>query len=172
MSKQSRHAKAAQPNGSSHSSDRGSTSSVGYGRPPAHTRFKPGQSGNPKGRQKGQRNVHTVLDETLNQRITIREGNRTRSLTKLDGVILTIVNGAVKGDTKAQAALMTMMRSVGMIGEAPEIADAQPFTANDEAVIEDFLRRQTPASPQTEAPTATRQSAPDETTPPGTEAKS
>jgi hypothetical protein len=26
---------------------------VGYGRPPLHTRFKPGQSGNPKGRVKG-----------------------------------------------------------------------------------------------------------------------
>jgi hypothetical protein len=48
MSKQSRLAKDSPPNGSQ-SSDRGSTSSVGYGRPPAHTRFKPGQSGNPKG---------------------------------------------------------------------------------------------------------------------------
>jgi Family of unknown function (DUF5681) len=172
MSKQSRLPKASPPNGSSQSSDRGSASSVGYGRPPAHTRFKPGQSGNPKGRRKGQRNVHTVLDETLNQRITIREGNRTRSLTKLDGLILTMVSAALKGDTKAQASLMTMMRSVGMIGEAPEIADAQPFTANDEAVIEDFLRRQTPASLQTEATDGNEQSAPDETTPPGTEAKS
>jgi hypothetical protein len=67
---------------------------------------------------------------------------------------------------------MTMMRSVGMIGEAPDVADAQPFTANDEAVIEDFLRRQTPASPQTEATDGNEQSAPDETTPSGTEAKS
>jgi Family of unknown function (DUF5681) len=116
--------------------------------------------------------VHTVLDETLNQRITIREGNRTRSLTKLDGLILTMVSAALKGDTKAQASLMTMMRSVGMIGEAPEIGDAQPFTANDEAVIEDFLRRQTPASLQTEATDGNEQSVPDETTPPATEAKS
>ena len=57
---------------------------------------------------------------TLNQRITIREGDRIRSLTKLDGLILTMVSAALKGDTKAQASLMTMMRSVGMIGEAPE----------------------------------------------------
>jgi hypothetical protein len=171
MSKQSRLPKASPPKGS-HSSDRGSTSSVGYGRPPAHTRFKPGQSGNPKGRRKGQRNVHTVLADTLNQRITIREGDRIRSLSKLDGLILTMVSAALKGDTKAQASLMTMMRSVGMIGEAPESADAQPFTANDEALIEDFLRRQTPASPQTEATDGNEQSAPDETTPPGTEAKS
>jgi Family of unknown function (DUF5681) len=171
MSKQSRLPEGSPSNGS-HSSDRGSTSSIGYGRPPAHTRFRPGQSGNPKGRRKGQRNVHTVLAETLNERITIREGDRTRSLTKLDGVILTMVNGALKGDAKAQASLMAMMRSVRMIGEAPDVADAQPFTTDDDAVLADFLRRQTPASPQTEATDRNEQSAPDETTPPGTEAKS
>ena len=85
MSKQSRLPKA------------GHTSSVGYGRPPARTQFKPGQSGNPQGRRKGQRNAHTILEDTLNQRITIREGDRTRSLTKLDGVFLTMVAGALKG---------------------------------------------------------------------------
>src|SRR6516225_1371379 len=69
---------APKPNGAQ-------TFSVGYGRPPVHSRFKPGQSGNPKGRRKGQRNVRTVVDGELSQRIRVREGNRTRSLTKLDG---------------------------------------------------------------------------------------
>jgi hypothetical protein len=144
MSKQSRLPKTSQPNG-------GHTSAIGYGRPPAHTRFKPGQSGNPKGRRKGQRNVRTVVDDALNQRIKIREGDRSRSVTKLDAVIMTMVNAALKGDAKAQASLITMMRSLGMIGEAPEVADAQSFTANDEAVLADFLRRQTPESQQSEA---------------------
>ena len=69
--------------------------SVGYGKPPAHTQFKPGQSGNPKGRRKGPRNVRTVVEEALNQRIRIKEGDRIRSLTKLDGVILTMVTAAL-----------------------------------------------------------------------------
>ena len=30
---------------------------VGYGRPPQHTQFRPGQSGNPAGRRKGVRNL-------------------------------------------------------------------------------------------------------------------
>ena len=101
MSKQTHSPKALQPNGGH--------SAVGYGKPPVHTRFKPGQSGNPRGRRKGQRNVHTVVDEALSQRITIREGNRTRSVTKLDAVIVTMVNAALKGDAKAQASLMAMM---------------------------------------------------------------
>jgi Family of unknown function (DUF5681) len=35
---------------------------VGYGRAPVHARFKPGQSGNPRGRPKGKRKVGEVLD--------------------------------------------------------------------------------------------------------------
>ena len=73
MSDQSQAPKPSKPNGAQ-------TFSVGYGRPPVHSRFKPGQSGNPKGRRKGQRNVGTVVDGELSQRIKVREGNRTRSL--------------------------------------------------------------------------------------------
>ena len=47
---------------------------VGYGRPPLHTRFKPGQSGNPKGRPKGAKNEDTILREIMNRPIDIREG--------------------------------------------------------------------------------------------------
>jgi len=133
MSKQTHSPKALQPNGG--------YNAVGYGKPPVHTRFKPGQSGNPKGRRKGQRNVHTVVDEVLSQRITIREGNRTRSVSKLDAVIVTMVNAALKGDAKAQASLMAMMRSLGMTGEPPPATKAEPFTADDQSLIADYFRR-------------------------------
>jgi hypothetical protein len=134
MSSEPTQAKASATNG-------GANSPVGYGRPPVHTRFKPGQSGNPRGRRKGQRNVHTVVDEALSQRITIREGNRTRSVTKLDAVIVTMVNGALKGDAKAQAALMAIMRSLGMTDEPPPATKAEPFTADDQSLIADYFRR-------------------------------
>ena len=133
MSKQTRPPKASQPNGGH--------SAVGYCNPPVHTRFKPGQSGNPKGRRKGQRNVHTVVDEALSERITIREGNRTRSVTKLDAVILTMVSAALKGDTKAQAQLIMLLRSLGMTGEPPEAPTQEPFTADDQGLIADYFRR-------------------------------
>jgi hypothetical protein len=134
MSDQSHDEKPSTPN-------RDQTSSVGYGRPPAHSQFKRGQSGNPKGRQKGQRNVRTVVDDALNQRIKIREGDRSRSVTKLDAVIITMVNAALKGDAKAQASLITMMRSLGMTGEPPAATNQEPFTADDEAVIAAYIRR-------------------------------
>jgi hypothetical protein len=134
MSKRPRAVRASQPN-ADHSY------SVGYGKPPAHTQFRCGQSGNPKGRRKGLRNVRTIVEEQLSQRIKIREGDRTRSLTKLDGVILTMIAGALKGDAKAQAALFAVMRSLGMTGEPPAANDQKPFTADDESLIADFLRR-------------------------------
>ena len=40
---------------------------VGYGKPPRHTRFKRGRSGNPRGRHPGSRNLSTVLSEALNE---------------------------------------------------------------------------------------------------------
>ena len=135
MSDQSQAPKPSKPNGAQ-------TFSVGYGRPPVHSRFKPGQSGNPKGRRKGQRNVRTVVDGELSQRITVREGNRTRSLTKLDAFVVTLVNAALKGDAKAWASLINLLRSLGLIGESPAANDQKPFTADDESIIADFLRRQ------------------------------
>jgi hypothetical protein len=134
MKKQLHRTKAAQINGEHRYA-------VGYGKPPAHTQFKSGQSGNPKGRRKGPCNVRTVVEEALNQRIRVKEGDRIRSLTKLDAVILTMVTSALKGDAKAQGALIAVMRSLGMTGEPPPSTDQKPFTADDESLIADFLRR-------------------------------
>ena len=114
---------------------------IGFRRPPVRRRFKPGQTGNPKGRPKGRRKVRTVVEEALNQRITIREGDRTRSLPKLDGVVLTMVNKALQGDAKALTALIQLIRSVGMTEEMPEPTSTEPVTAHDGEIIADFLRR-------------------------------
>ena len=64
-----------------------------------------------------------------------------RSLTKLDAVILTMITSALKGDAKAQSALIAVMRSLGMTGEPPAATDQKPFTSDDESLIADFLRR-------------------------------
>ncbi len=51
---------------------------VGYGKPPQHTRFRKGQSGNPTGRPKGARNLKTELLEELQEQILVREGGPGR----------------------------------------------------------------------------------------------
>ena len=114
---------------------------VGYRRPPTHTRFKKGQCGNPRGRPKRQRNARTVVEETLNQPIKIREGDRTRSLSKRDAMYLRITNDAVSGNDKAQSKVIALMQSLRLHEEPQEETNRQPVTADDAAVIADFLRR-------------------------------
>ena len=55
---------------------------VGYCRTPVHSRFKPGQSGNPKGRPRGRRDLQTeLLEQVLGKRVAIREGERLHRLS-------------------------------------------------------------------------------------------
>jgi len=140
MPKSPRLPKARRPDGSQ-PLGAASDYEVGYGRPPERTRFKPGQSGNPKGRPPRQRNTRTVMEEALNQPITIREGDRTRSVPKREAIILSMVNSAIKGDAKAQASVFSLEKSLGMTEEPPESTTPEPFTPDDEAVIADYLRR-------------------------------
>jgi hypothetical protein len=57
-----------------HDEDRGSGNyPVGYGKPPLHSRFKKGQSGNPAGRRKGSLNFSSVLLATLNEKVVVNE---------------------------------------------------------------------------------------------------
>jgi hypothetical protein len=55
---------------------------VGYGKPPKHTQFKPGKSGNPQGRPKGTKNLKTDLAEELCEKILVHEGGQARKLSK------------------------------------------------------------------------------------------
>src|SRR5262245_3877423 len=143
---------------------------VGYGRPPAHTRFKPGHPGC-GGRPKRQRNLRTVLEATLDERITIREGNRTRSISKRDAIILRLVNDAVSGDAKALSNLITLMRSHDLIGQPQDEADLQPFTADDQAIIADLLRRLENQEESTQPAGSTENSDTEEAKSPGKKSK-
>ena len=125
---------------------------IGRGRPPVHSRFKPGQSGNPKGRRKGARNKRTVVEQALNKRITIREDGRKRSLSKFEVLVLTMLNKALQGDVKTQIALFGVLRSFGMIGEEPEPTATEPVTAYDDEIIVDFLRRNRTSTEDSVAP--------------------
>ena len=51
---------------------------VGYGTPPLHTRFQKGQSGNPKGRPRGRKNLSSLLNEALNGWVIVVENGRRK----------------------------------------------------------------------------------------------
>src|SRR5215472_9169066 len=82
---------------------------VGYGRPPVHTRFKPGQSGNPRGRPKGHRNAKTIVAKVLDEPVIIREGDKTRRVSKFEAIVQANTLNAIKGDTRALAQMISLL---------------------------------------------------------------
>ena len=87
---------------------------IGYCKPPKHTQFKPGQSGNSKGRPRGQRNFRTAVRDALREKVTIREGDRTRSVSRMDAIIRVTFNNALRSDAKALVAFLQFVRSAGL----------------------------------------------------------
>jgi hypothetical protein len=64
---------------------------VGYGRPPVHSRFKPGVSGNPSGRPKGTPNLKTLFNRILKEEVSLREGAEVRKVTKAEALMRGLV---------------------------------------------------------------------------------
>jgi len=117
------------------------SSGVGYGRPPNHTRFQQGTSGNPGGRPKKSRNAKTIIRRVLDSTVTVREGARTRTVSKLEGIILRQVEGALKGDAKAALAALRMMAQVGLL-DANEITEDGPqLSATERAIVDEMFEK-------------------------------
>jgi len=74
---------------------------VGPGRPPKQRQFKPGVSGNPRGRPKGSVNLRTRVTQQLRQAVTVTRNGRPVKMRKGDLIALQIVDAAAKGDLKA-----------------------------------------------------------------------
>jgi len=112
---------------------------VGYRKPPLHTRFKKGESGNVRGRPKGARNLAGVLERELNAPVTINENGQRKTITKFEAVIKLLVNQTLKPDLRALQQLLALHRFVYR-DEAD--SQAEPLCSeNDEQVISGILKR-------------------------------
>jgi len=74
---------------------------VGPRRPPKHSQFKKGVSGNPKGRPKGSVNLRTAVSRRLRENATVTRNGRQEKMPKAELIALQIVDAAAKGDLKA-----------------------------------------------------------------------
>jgi hypothetical protein len=82
---------------------------VGYGKPPKHTRFRKGQSGNPRGRAKSTHNFKTELRSVLDETLSLSMAGREVKLSARKAMLLALRNKALKGDTRAIGLMVAML---------------------------------------------------------------
>lgn len=111
---------------------------VGYGRPPKHSRFKPGRSGNPRGRPKSARGLRTLLREEMHERVSVTENGKTKKLSKLQIIIKRLVERAAKGDPKAISSLIDL--NIKVFGIEDDDSKAAPLTPEEQEILRNLNR--------------------------------
>jgi hypothetical protein len=114
---------------------------TGYCRPPRHSQFRPGTSGNPKGRPKGSLNLATVLERTLKEKVTVTEKGRRSVITKLDAAVKQLVNKAASGEERATRFLLDLVQLVEDRFAPAIAATAKDLPETDQAVARRILSR-------------------------------
>lgn len=121
---------------------------VGYGKPPAGTRFKPGQSGNPMGRPKATKNLKSDLVEELAERVQVVENGRRIRLSKQRLVVKALIAKAVKGDTRAASILISLLAQT--LGLDPQDESPDRLSADDESILAQFVEHAIAARSETD----------------------
>lgn len=107
---------------------------VGPGNPPVHSRFRPGQSGNPAGRPRKERNLLKLIEIELDAEISVTENGEGQRITKREALAKRMVNSALQGDAKAIGSL------VRLLGSGSD-TDQVDMVSVDPAIIASFLTR-------------------------------
>jgi len=108
--------------------------SVGYRRPPVGRPFRPGHSGNPRGRPKGAsaRNLTSVIGAAVGERVVVKDSGRR--ITKLEATVTQLANRAAQGEARATQLLLALVQTheakpdrpdADRIGEADALAMAE-----------------------------------------------
>jgi hypothetical protein len=115
---------------------------VGYARPPVATRFQPGQSGNPRGRPKGARNLSTIVAAALGERVAVNENGKRRRISKMEAIVKQLVNRAASGEARATQLLLALVQAQeAQKRSATASADTEKINEADAFVMAELARR-------------------------------
>lgn len=124
---------------------------TGYGKPPRDSQFKMGQSGNPKGRPKGTRNVRTMFEDVMLEEVAYTDKGKKRCRQALELILLQLRQSAIKGDTKATEMILRYFQQFGMSRPEPEPIGG--LLDEDKAILEDFAEQAITATRPPDEPT-------------------
>jgi len=83
---------------------------VGPGKPPVDSRFRKGQSGNPKGRPKKARpSPASAFDIVIDRTLTVKQGSTERALTVEEALQLRTYQEAIAGSSAARREVLNMI---------------------------------------------------------------
>jgi hypothetical protein len=117
---------------------------------PRSINSSPGQSGNPKGARRKPRSVapdlKAAFERALSGKVTLRQGEQEKIITKAAAGIEQLVNQFAKGDRHARRDLLVLAERLGVdlvVGQGDALAQsvAAALSANDEALLADYVRR-------------------------------
>ncbi|MGH7488300.1 MAG: DUF5681 domain-containing protein [bacterium] len=111
----------------------------GFANPPSQHRFKRGQSGNPKGRPKGSRNLKTDLAALLKGNVEIIVNGKRRRITRQEAVLLSLFQKAISKESKAAKMLLDLVIKLQMPDDRPESEAA--LSQSDRNIVDNYLRR-------------------------------
>ena len=121
--------------------DEGSDYKVGYKKPPLHTRFQKGRSGNPRGRPPGSKNFSTLLNNALNEPVVVTEDGKRRKISKRELGVRQLANKFAMAEAQATKMLLGLMLERERLAAAAAPAERPSFGAADKQVIANLLKR-------------------------------
>lgn len=111
---------------------------VGYAKPPKRTRFKKGQSGNPKGRPKGSPNIVTAVRRAIHAKVPIIEQGKRKVVSKLDAAATQLANKAAQGD---QRAIDRLLAFAALLDDQGAASAVPPMEEADDQVADLIIKR-------------------------------
>ncbi len=112
---------------------------MGDRRPPRSTRFRPGQSGNPRGRPKRARGIGGLVARALAEKVKAKENGRRRCITKLEAAVKQLVNRAATGDHRATQFAFALLGDDQ--GRPASRETAERISEGDALVMAEIVRR-------------------------------
>ena len=102
-------------------SDNRDDDKVGYGNPPKHSRFRPGQSGNRKGRPKSRKFGSTDVSELLDEPVKVKAGGKQRDMSPFEVTFRQLAKRAINGDLRAIRKFVKFCEEYGIIAPPPVV---------------------------------------------------
>lgn len=112
---------------------------VGYGKPPRHTQFKPGCSGNPKGRPKGAIGLKTLVKSVMTEKVTVRTAKGRKKMTRIEANLRLTDERAKTNQSAANKIMDLYERAVPETSEDNGQEEREvPLTLSDRKILEMF----------------------------------